>query len=195
VVAFSGNLEYHPNVSAVRYFREQVWPGLREADPELRWRLIGRNEESVEAIVCGDDRIERTGPISDSIRELARAKVVVVPLLAGSGTRIKILEAWAAGRAVVSTSIGAEGLDARDGENIRIADDSKGMSAAVLELLTDPFERQRLGQAGRSIMERNFSWPAAWRTMEGAWDEMMLAPGLAAIRGLGVAQIGHENRH
>lgn len=182
VVAFSGNLEYHPNVSAVRYFREQIWPGLRAADPGLRWRLIGRNEQCVEAIVAGDNRIERSGPIADSIRELARAKVVVVPLLAGSGTRIKILEAWAAGRAVVSTSIGAEGLDARDGENIRIADDPRSISAAVLELLTNPVERRRLGQAGRSIMERNYSWPAAWRMMEGAWDEMMLAPGLAAIR-------------
>ena len=76
VVAFSGNLEYHPNVSAVRHFREQVWPGLRQADPQLRWRLIGRNEQSVEAIVGGDDRIERTGAIEDSIAELARAKEI-----------------------------------------------------------------------------------------------------------------------
>jgi glycosyltransferase involved in cell wall biosynthesis len=181
VIAFSGNLEYHPNVSAVRYFREEVWPGLRDADPGLRWRLIGRNEQCVEALVAGDERIERTGAIPDSIDELARAKVIVVPLLAGSGTRIKILEAWAAGRAVVSTSIGAEGLDARDGENIRIADNPKEMKAAVLELLENPSERNRLGMAGRAAMERNYSWPAAWRTMEQAWDEMLCAAGMVTV--------------
>jgi glycosyltransferase involved in cell wall biosynthesis len=102
-------------------------------------------------------------------------------LLAGSGTRIKILEAWAAGRAVVSTSIGAEGLDARDGENIRIADNPKEMKAAVLELLENPSERNRLGMAGRAAMERKFSWPAAWRTMEQAWDEMLCAAGMVTI--------------
>ena len=97
-----------------------------------------------------DPRIEFTGPVGDAIEELARARVVVVPLLAGSGTRIKILEAWAAGRSVVSTPIGAEGLPARDGENIRIVRGPRQMAEAVLELLADAPQRERLGRAGRA---------------------------------------------
>ena len=166
VIAFSGNLEYHPNVTAVRHFRKTVWPLLRRADPELRWLLIGKNEGSVRRWVAGDERIELTGPIDDAIRELARAKVVVVPLLSGSGTRIKVLEAWAAGRAVVSTELGAEGLPAENGINIRLIDEPAAMADTILELLADPDARKRLGRGGREAFEHSGSWPAAWRALQ-----------------------------
>jgi glycosyltransferase involved in cell wall biosynthesis len=182
VVAFSGNLEYHPNVNAVRYFHKSVWPALREAFPSLRWRLIGKNEFAVRDLVAGDPRIELTGPVEDAVEELARARVVVVPLLAGSGTRIKILEAWAAGRCVVSTPIGAEGLPARDGENIRIVQGPGPMAEAVLELLADVALRARLGRAGRATYEAGFCWPAAWKTLEAPFDSLLsVSPMAAAI--------------
>ncbi len=165
-VAFSGNLEYHPNVTAVKYFARQVWPELRRRDPALRWRLIGKNENAVRRWIQGDRRIEATGPVEDALSELARAKVVVGPLLAGSGTRIKILEAWAAGRAVVSTSLGAEGLPAEDGVNLVLADTPAAMCDAVLRLLADAGWRRRLGEAGRALVEREFCWPAVWRRLE-----------------------------
>lgn len=182
VVAFSGNLEYHPNVNAVRYFHKSVWPLLRESSPGLRWRLIGKNEFAVRDIVGDDPRIELTGPVTDAVEELSRSKVVVVPLLAGSGTRVKILEAWAAGRCVVSTPIGAEGLPANDGENIRIVDDPEQMARAVLELLSDAPQRERLGGAGRATFEAGYSWPAAWKTLESAFDSLLsVSPMAAAI--------------
>ncbi len=99
----------------------------------------------------------------------------MVPILAGSGTRIKILEAWAAERPVVSTSIGADGLPVRDGENIRIADDPEVMKKAVLELLEDKELRIRLGKAGRKTYAENYSWPAAWDTLE-PLERRFLAP-------------------
>jgi len=165
VIVFSGNLEYEPNVSAVRFFRSQVWPLLRERWPELRWRLVGRNPRAVAKYVRGDEQIELTGPVVEAVPELAKARVVVVPLLAGSGTRIKILEAWAAGRAVVSTTLGAEGLQARDGEHLLLRDTPESFASAVSALLAAPEERLRLGAAGRSLLERAFTWPRAWEAL------------------------------
>lgn len=180
IIAFSGNLEYHPNVNAVRYFHKEVWPLLKTARPGLRWRLIGKNEAVVRALIGDDPRVEFTGPVSDAIEELARARVVVVPLLAGSGTRIKILEAWAASRCVVSTPIGAEGLPARDGENIRIVRGPHQTAEAVLELLGDTAQRERLGRAGRATYEAGFCWSAAWKTLEAPFDSLLAVSPMAA---------------
>ena len=166
VIAFSGNWEYHPNLTAVKFFQSRIWPRLRREHPELRWRLIGKNAAAIRPFTSGDPRIELTGPVDDPVTELAKARLVVVPLLSGSGTRVKILEAWAAGRPVVSTSIGAEGLAAREGENIRLADGESPFAEVVSELLGNEQERRRLGSEGRRTYEREGSWPAAWRAGE-----------------------------
>jgi glycosyltransferase involved in cell wall biosynthesis len=93
--------------------------------------------------------------VNDAVAALARAKLAVVPLLSGSGTRFKILEAWAAGRAVVSTTLGAEGLDARDGEHLVIADDAETFATAIARLLQDDALRARLGSAGAGALSRS----------------------------------------
>jgi glycosyltransferase involved in cell wall biosynthesis len=165
VIVFSGNLEYHPNVSAVRYFREEIWPDLRTQWPGLRWRLVGKNPQGVARIVSGDPRIELSGPVDDAILELARAKVAIVPLLAGSGTRVKIIEAWAAGVPVVSTSLGAEGLPAQAGVHLLLADDAAGFRDAVSSLLASPALRDGIGRAGRYLFECEFTWEAAWKNL------------------------------
>jgi glycosyltransferase involved in cell wall biosynthesis len=165
-IAFSGNLEYHPNVSAVRYFRSEVWPALRETWPGLRWRLIGKNPHAVARYAAGDERIECSGPVADAVTELARARAVVVPVLAGSGTRLKIVEAWAAGRAVVSTPLGAEGLPARDGANILLAEEARAFSGAVSALLASPERARAIGDAGRRTYEDEGTWPSAWARLD-----------------------------
>jgi glycosyltransferase involved in cell wall biosynthesis len=166
VVAFSGNLEYHPNVVAVRYFRNEIWPLLRARWPRLIWRLIGKNPGAVRQHTNGDARIELTGAVENAIEELAAARVVVVPLLAGSGTRFKMVEAWAAGRAIVSTTIGAEGLPARHGENLLLADDAWRFADSVSLLLADAAMRARLGETGRALFESDFTWEAAWQKLD-----------------------------
>lgn len=166
VVAFSGNLEYHPNHSAVRFFAREIWPRLRARHPGLTWRLIGKNEHAVRRFLSARAGIECTGPVPDAVAELARAKVAVVPLLAGSGTRLKILEAWAAATPVVSTSIGAEGLGAADGEHILLADNPPAFARAVDTLLADPSLRRRIGCAGRALYESRYTWPAAWAGLD-----------------------------
>lgn len=168
VIAFSGNLEYHPNQLAVEYFNANIWPEVKRRWPATVWRLIGMNPEAVSGILAGRERVELTGSVPDAVAELAAARIVVVPLLSGSGTRLKIVEAWAAGRAIVSTSLGAEGLPACDARNILLADTPDAFIAAIDKLLSDPKLRRAIGDAGRAEYERSLNWDAAWKLLDGS---------------------------
>jgi glycosyltransferase involved in cell wall biosynthesis len=165
-IVFSGNMEYHPNRSAVRFFRLEIWPRLRDRWPQLVWRLVGKNPAAVQRFTRGDSRIEVVGPIPDAVFELARSRVAVVPLLSGSGTRLKILEAWAAGVPVVSTTLGAEGLPVGDGENILVADSAESFAGAVTRLLACTELRHKIGDAGRLLQEKEFTWDTAWKKLD-----------------------------
>ena len=165
-IVFSGNMEYHPNLTAVRFFRREVWPRLRERWPNLVWRLVGKNPGAVQRYTAGDPRIEVAGPVEDAVCEIARSRVAVVPLLTGSGTRLKILEAWAAGLPVVSTTIGAEGLPVQHGETALLADGAEAFAEAVTRLLTCTDLRWKIGSAGRLLLEKEFTWETAWKKLD-----------------------------
>ena len=165
-VVFSGNMEYHPNLTAVRFFRREVWPRLRECSPNLVWRLVGKNPGAVQRYTAGDPRIEVTGPVENAVCEIARSRVAIVPLLSGSGTRLKILEAWAAGLPVVSTTIGAEGLPVKDGETALLADGAEAFAEAVRRLFTCTDLRRKIGNAGRLLLEKEFTWETAWKKLD-----------------------------
>jgi glycosyltransferase involved in cell wall biosynthesis len=167
-IVFSGNLEYHPNVEAVRWFHRNVWPLLREEDPALEWRLVGRNPGAIRRIVENDRRIRIVGPVENAMAEIAAAKVSIVPLLSGSGTRFKILEAWAAHRAVVSTTIGAEGLGATSGEHLLIADSAEAFGNTIIAALKSAEIRRKLGDNGHSLYQARYTWPTAWKALEEA---------------------------
>jgi glycosyltransferase involved in cell wall biosynthesis len=166
VIAFSGNLEYHPNRTAVQFFAREIWPVLSRNNAQLKWRLIGMNPEAVRREIQGLERVETTGPVADAVSELAAAKVVVAPLRSGSGTRLKIIEAWAAGRAVVATKLGAEGLPVTHGTEIYLADKPEDFIQSIQSLLNSPELRRKLGEAGRCLFEHEFSWEAAWRNLD-----------------------------
>ncbi|MBI3681710.1 MAG: glycosyltransferase [Acidobacteria bacterium] len=165
-LVFSGNLEYRPNQQAIHWFATQVWPVIRQEWPELRWRILGKNAHAIRGLVSQDPRIALTGPVENAVAELASAEIAIVPVLAGSGTRVKILEAWAASLPVVSTTLGAEGLDALPGEHILLADRPADFAASISELLGAPERRSRLGSAGRILLERRYTWEAAWGCLE-----------------------------
>jgi glycosyltransferase involved in cell wall biosynthesis len=165
-IVFSGNMEYAPNRSAIRFFRREVWPSLRERWPGLSWRLVGKNPQAVREFTSEDSRIDVRGAVEDAVAELARCRAAVVPLLSGSGTRLKILEAWAAGLPVVSTTIGAEGLGARDGVHLLLADGATAFTAAVTRLLACSDLRRELGMAGRLLLEKEFTWEKAWQKVD-----------------------------
>jgi glycosyltransferase involved in cell wall biosynthesis len=169
-LVFAGNFEYHPNIDSVRFLFEEIWPEIRKTHPSVRLRLVGRGDRFIRHLVpsghVDETGLEITGPVADARTEIAQAQIVVAPLRAGSGTRIKILEAWAAARCVVATPIAAEGLDARDGDNIALESDPKSFAAKVCALLDDPASRQRLGACGRRTFEDQYSWETAWKSLD-----------------------------
>jgi glycosyltransferase involved in cell wall biosynthesis len=170
-IIFSGNLEYAPNIAAVRFFHHDVWPALQSRWPGLRWKILSRNPGAVRDLPARDPSIEITGFVEDAVAVIAQSRVDIVPLLAGSGTRIKILEAWAAGTPVVSTTLGAEGLEYHDREHLVLADDAESFTAAVSELLALPVNRERIGAAGRRLYEERYTWPIAWKELAGLFEE------------------------
>jgi glycosyltransferase involved in cell wall biosynthesis len=165
-IIFTGNLEYAPNVTAICWFSRHVWPWLSRWRPGLVWRIVGKNPHGIRHCIKWDRGIELIGPVENAITEIARAQVAVVPVFAGSGTRFKIIEAWAAGTPVVSTTIGAEGLGAENRRNIVIADSARDMKDNIAALLNSPELRAELSAEGRRMYDERFTWQAAWRSLE-----------------------------
>jgi len=169
-VVFSGNFEYHPNIDAVAFLVREIWPRVRRVYPDFRLRLVGRGDRFIRHLLprgsVEQTGIEVTGPVADARSEIAQARVVVAPLRAGSGTRIKILEAWAAARCVVATPLAAEGLAAKDGLNITLASRAPEFAAEVVRLLDDSVARERIATNGRRTFDDLYSWEAVWKRME-----------------------------
>lgn len=167
-IVFSGNMAYEPNRDAVAWFARQVWPHVRRRCPDLRWRLLGRGLEAVASLVASDPSIECTGPVDDAIGWLARSSVAIAPLRAGSGTRVKILEAWAAGVPVVSTSLGCEGLLASNEIHLLVADDPLLFADSIVRIQGSPGLAAQLRSSARALFESQYRWSKAWRVLEAA---------------------------
>ncbi len=158
LITFIGAMDWEPNVDGVEYFCGEVWGAIKRGVPEARLRIVGRNPvRRVEK--WASDSIEVTGRVPSVTEHLRQSAVVIVPLRIGGGTRLKIYEAMAAGKAVVSTTVGAEGLDVHHGRDIILADDAQTFSQAVLMLLRDGELRNRYGKAAAETAAR-YDWPA-----------------------------------
>lgn len=161
-IGFLGSMDWLPNIEAVHWFVREVLPLLRQRVPGIRFKIVGRNPSpSVRALATADSAIEVTGTVEDVQPHVHQCQVIVVPLLSGGGTRIKIFECMAMGVAVVSTTIGAEGLPLVPGEDVQIADSSESFAASVAELLQHPELAQKLALRARERMVREFGWEAA----------------------------------
>ena len=166
VVVFSANFEYHPNIDAVEFLIKDIWPRVRLQCPELRLRLVGRGDKFIRHLLPSGLPIEVTGPVDNALNEIAAARIVVAPLRTGSGTRIKILEAWAAARPVIATSLAAEGLEYKNDRDLLIANDGPSIAGAIAGLNTAPERRSHLAAGGRRIFEQHYTWDAAWRFLD-----------------------------
>jgi glycosyltransferase involved in cell wall biosynthesis len=164
-VAFVGGTSPFPNLDALDYFCEQMLPHLRRVHAHVPVRWIGRASAEQQQFYRERHGVELTGYVDDARLPMGEAACHIVPLRIGGGTRLKILNAWAMGKAVVSTSCGCEGLQASDGENILIRDDPRSFASAVAEVLEDHSLRVRLGTAGRATVERLYGWEAIARPM------------------------------
>ncbi len=158
-LAFVGSMDWYPNEDGVIWFLQEVYPLIRAKVMAASFKIIGRNPSPrLNAVVASQPGVELTGRVPDVRPFLAEAEVVVVPLRVGGGTRIKIPEAMAMGKAVVATSIGAEGLPFRDGQEIRLADSAKEFAEAVMELLTEPRSRTEMERAACECVRREHGW-------------------------------------
>jgi glycosyltransferase involved in cell wall biosynthesis len=166
LVLFVGSMDWEANVDAVAYFCREMWPAVRAAVPQAILRIVGRNPHARVARLQSPS-IEVTGAVPSVVEHLAAATAVIVPLRIGGGTRLKIFEAMAAGRAVVSTRIGAEGLDVADGRDVVLADSPREFAAATVRLLTDAGYRQRLERAAADLAARH-DWSIVARSFEAA---------------------------
>jgi len=157
VTVFTGSMDWMPNEDAVAHYAEKILPLIQREVPEaVFWAVGHRPPRRLQALAS--DNVVVTGTVEDIRPYLAKAAVCVVPLRSGSGTRIKIFEAMAMGKAIVSTRLGAEGLPVRHGEHIVLADNPADFARHVVDLLRDPQRRARLGLAARRLVEQHYSW-------------------------------------
>jgi sugar transferase (PEP-CTERM/EpsH1 system associated) len=156
---FTGAMDWMPNEDGVAYYVEKIFPLVRREIPGALFWAVGR-QPTRRLQALASESVAVTGAVDDIRPYLGKAAVCVVPLRSGSGTRIKIFEAMAMGKAVVSTTLGAEGLPVRHGENIILADDPADFARQVAALLRDPERCERLGRAARDLVERNYGWPS-----------------------------------
>lgn len=157
---FTATMSWPANVDGIHFLLDQVFPALLAARPGLSATIVGRNPPASlsDKISARKLPVTLTGFVDDIRPYVAAADVYVIPLLVGSGTRIKAFEAMAMARPVVSTTIGVEGLDVTDQEHFLRADDGAGFAAAILRLLDDAALRDRLAGNARRLIEERFSW-------------------------------------
>jgi glycosyltransferase involved in cell wall biosynthesis len=167
---FLASLDWFPNLDALAFFLREILPGILSIEPKVILRIVGRRpSRALRKLVTGNQHTELVGEVQDVRPYLARAEVVVVPLRIAGGSRLKILEALAAGKAVVSTSIGAEGLELTPGDHFEVADTPLQFAQRTAALLSDPAMRHRLGDNGRRLVTDRYGWDGIVPALEKAW--------------------------
>ncbi|MBV8085354.1 MAG: glycosyltransferase [Chloroflexi bacterium] len=156
---FTGVLDFRPNVDAVRWLTSEIWPLIRQQLPNAQLTLAGRAPIADIRRLDGVDGIRVVASPPDIRPFFAESAVYLVPVRAGGGSRYKLLQALSMSLGVVSTTLGAEGIAARDGEHLRLADSPADVAAAAVELARDEAQRGRLGAAGRELVLASYDWP------------------------------------
>ncbi|MBA3374698.1 MAG: glycosyltransferase [Actinobacteria bacterium] len=171
-VVFFGLLSFPPNIDGLLFFLRDVWPRIAAQRPDTHFKIIGRDPPPAILKLAGA-RVEITGFVDDLREELSRAAVLVAPLRLGAGTRLKILEGMAMGLPIVSTTLGAEGIDVTPNRDIVIADDPTTFAASVVRLLDEPALATSLGCSARQLMVERYSWRAAAKQLEDFYFELI----------------------
>ena len=163
---FVGSLDYHPNVEGLKFFTREVWPTLRQQRQSLRLRIVG-SRPVPEVLAMGTiEGVEVVGPVEKVEPYYADAEAALVPLFSGGGTRLKVLEAFAAGVPVFSTAMGMEGIAAQPGVHYIAAETAKDWVAAVLRVGVESVEMDAMAQRGKQLAEQRYDWEAVGREME-----------------------------
>lgn len=171
---YTGGMNMFANKDAVTYLLEDIWPIIKAAVPDVKFYAIGQDppRELLE-LSRNDPAIKVMGYVDDIRPYVARAAVYVVPLRVGGGTRLKVLDALAQGKAIVSTSVGCEGIEVTDGKNILIEDTIDGFANKTIELLKDESRRRRLGSEARVLAEERYAWGKIGKEMQRTYEEVV----------------------
>ncbi|MFL6213165.1 MAG: glycosyltransferase [Blastocatellia bacterium] len=173
-LVFTGSMDWLPNEDGICYFVESVLPLIAESVPDVKLTVVGRNPTArLLALADADRRIKVTGRVEDVRPYIDRAAAYVVPLRIGGGTRLKIYEAMAMGKPVISTTIGAEGLPLRDGADLWLADEPYAFARAVIRTLTDYAMARQLGERARSLVCERFGWQHAAESFIAVCDSVV----------------------
>jgi sugar transferase (PEP-CTERM/EpsH1 system associated) len=172
-IVFVGSMDYHANIDGAVKFSREVWPHLRERQPELIFTIVGKDPAPEVRDLAQIPGIEVTGTVDDVRPFYREARAAVVPLNVGGGSRLKILEAMAAGVPVVSTTLGAEGLEVRHDENILIADTNEQLIEAITSVVEDKTQHDHLGAAGRALVSRRYDWSSLGAALFSAYEQLL----------------------
>lgn len=173
-LVFAGAMDYEPNIDGAKYFCHEIWPLIRQAQPGVSLTIAGARPTS-EVLALGDlPGVTVTGFVEDMRPYLWQAAVSVVPLRMGGGTRLKILESMAAGCAVVSTSLGAEGLHFNAGKELLVADSAERFALSIIELLDNPERRVEMVRLAHQIVAYSYDWAAIAPRLAEVYRSMML---------------------
>jgi polysaccharide biosynthesis protein PslH len=175
-LVFTGSMDWLPNEDAIIYFVDSILPLIKRRLPGVSLEVVGRNpSRKLQALAAKESSIRLTGWVEDIRPYLARGSVCIVPLRIGGGTRLKIFEAMAMSKAVISTSVGAEGLPVRPGENILLADTPNDFAESAVSLLRDSAKRQRLGFAARTLVQQRYSWQKVAEALASALHDAVIS--------------------
>lgn len=183
-IVFTGSMDWEPNIDAVTYFCQQIFPGILTEFPSAIFQIVGRNPHS-RVNKLASPSVEVTGTVPSVADYLREATVVVVPLRIGGGTRLKIFEAMAMGKAMVSTSIGAEGLNVENGRDLVLADDAASQVQAILLLVRDATLRRRYEQAAARLAAQY-----DWANIERRFGDVLRQ----VIRGTAPQPVSYDSR-
>ncbi len=165
-LVFTGKMDFRPNVDAALWFADEVLPNLKSAGVDAHFWVVGRNPHARLQTLVGRSDVTVTGAVSDVRPYIVQADVYVVPLLAGGGTRFKILESLALAKPVVSTTLGADGIQVVDGVHLALADEPRDFAQRIIDLLADHQQAEEMGRRGRAFIQQHFSWDAIAPEME-----------------------------
>ena len=170
-----GTMFWPPNINGVLWFAREVLPLVHQRLPEARFMVVGKNPPAEVQALAADPRVEVTGYVTDPLPYLEAADAFVVPLHAGGGMRVKIVDGWLWGLPIISTPIGAEGIKVRDGENLLLAKDPVAFAESIVRLLTEPELNERLRANGRAWVEAHYAWQAVYQQVDEIYDRLLQA--------------------
>jgi glycosyltransferase involved in cell wall biosynthesis len=174
---YTGGMNMFANRDAVLFFMREIWPHIKLGMPNATFYAVGQDPPpELLRIAKADPGIVVTGYVNDIRPFVARSSVYVVPLRVGGGTRLKVVDAMAMGKAIVSTHIGAEGIHVKSGENVLLVDEPREFAERTLRLLRDRSLRDRLGAAARRLAEDVYSWDKVGSKLQAIYESLVAMP-------------------